>query len=73
MIKPGDAVLSAWSRRGRKNSQAKGPVLDETPESEFAPKRQSVSWQRNFQVRYGGAVLDMDARTVSFFVFRVRN
>ena len=69
MIKPGDAVLSAWSRRGCKNSQAKGPVLDETPESECAPKRQSVLGQRNFQVRYGGTELDMDARTVSLFVF----
>lgn len=50
MKKPGEAVLLTRSRRGRKNSQAKGPVLDETPESEYAPKRQSAPSGETFRL-----------------------
>ena len=50
-----------------KNSQAKGPVLDDTLESKisanFAPKKQSLIsrgeaiYRRIFQVRYRGSTL----------------
>lgn len=48
MIKSGETVLRQ-SRRGCRNSQAKGPVLDGTLESRKAPKKQS-GYRRIFQV-----------------------
>jgi hypothetical protein len=42
MKRPGDAALGGGAEGAAKTLRHKGPVLDETPESELAPKRQSV-------------------------------
>ena len=85
MMEPGDTACSG-AEGAAETLRQRGPVLDETPESERARTDEAIPTRRIFQVNtnsswnacaffsrlsmgYGGAELDMGARTVSLFCF----
>ncbi len=57
------------SRRGCENSQAKGPVSDETPESGRRTEEAIRPGGESFRSDYGGAVFGMgQMRRLCFFI-----
>ena len=64
MMGPGETVIIR-SRRGRKNSQAKGPVSDETPESDTRTDEAIRSGGESFRSDHGGTVFGPHPNMVS--------